>query len=151
MQDPILQLMQLIQFRSNGTFGTAIIGKFVRHDVGLDKISWNGYVSMGLDTSSLTQDTEQDLFTIQTHSLILLAPYYDCYIWAKYGHHILPSTILLNWNENLQTHSLYPNALRQLLHTDLDGNLSTSLNPPKNLNSTNTYLPSSGESSKLRH
>ena len=47
----------------------------------------------------------------------------------KYGHHILPSTISLNEMENLQTHSLYCNALRQLLCTDLDGNLSTSLNP----------------------
>ena len=32
--------------------------------------------------------------------------------------------------ENLQTHTLYRNALQQLLCTDLDGNLSTSLNPP---------------------
>jgi hypothetical protein len=37
---------------------------------------------------------------------------------------------LLNLMESLQTHSLYHNALRHLLHTDLDGNLSTSLNPP---------------------
>jgi hypothetical protein len=59
-----------------------------------------------------------------------LAVYTDRYTWAKYGHHILPSTILLNQNENLQTRSLYRNALQQLLCTDLDGNLSTSLNPP---------------------
>jgi hypothetical protein len=37
---------------------------------------------------------------------------------------------LLNRIENLQTHSLYRNALQQLLRTDLDVNLSTSLNPP---------------------
>ena len=48
---------------------------------------------------------------------------------AKYGRHIL-STISLDWIENFQTHSLYRNALQQLLRTDLDGNLSTSLNPP---------------------
>jgi hypothetical protein len=52
------------------------------------------------------------------------------YTWAKYGHRILPSTISLNQIENLQTHSLYRIALQQLLRTDLDGNLSTSLNPP---------------------
>ncbi len=78
----------------------------------------------------MTQDTEQDLFTIETRVPILLAPYYDRYTWAKYGHHILPSTILLNLMENLQTHSLYCNALRYLLRTDLDRNLSTSMNPP---------------------
>ncbi len=85
---------------------------------------------MGFDTTPLTQDTEQDLFTIKTYHPIPLAPYNDCYTWAKYGHHILPSTISLNLMENLQTHSTYCNSLRQLLHTDLDGNLSTSLNPP---------------------
>jgi hypothetical protein len=61
---------------------------------------------------------------------IPVAPYYDPYTWAKYGNHILPSAILLNLMENLQTHSLYHNALRHLLCTDLDGNLSTPLNPP---------------------
>jgi hypothetical protein len=96
----------------------------------LDKISRNGYESMGFDASPLTQDKEQDLFTIKTRYPIPLALYTDCYTWAKYGHHILPSTISLNRNENLQTHSLYRNALQQLLCTYLDGNLSTSLNPP---------------------
>ena len=85
---------------------------------------------MGFDASLLTQDKEQDLFTIKTRYPIPLAQYYDHYTWANYGCHILPSTISLNWIENLQTHSLYHNALHQLLHTDLDGNLSTSLNPP---------------------
>ena len=107
-----------------------ITNNFIRHDVILDKISWNGCELMGFDTTPLTQDTEQDLFTIKTRYPIPLAPYYDRYTWAKHDHHILPSTILLNLMENLQTHSLYRNALQQLLHTDLDGNLSTSLNPP---------------------
>ena len=122
--------MQLIQFWSNCTFGTAITNNFIGHDIGLDKISPNGYELIGFDTTPLTQDMEQDLFTIQ-HCPILLAPYYDRCTWAKkYGHHILPSTILLNAMENLQTHSTYCNTLQQLLCTDLDGNLSTSLNPP---------------------
>jgi hypothetical protein len=96
----------------------------------LDKISRNGYESLGFDASPLIQDKEQDLFTIKTRYPIPLAVYTDRYTWVKHGHHILPSTILLNRNESLQTNSLYCNALQQLLHTDLDGNLSTSLNPP---------------------
>jgi hypothetical protein len=122
MQDRVLQLMQLIQCWSNSTFETAITNKFIGHDIVLDKISRNGYESIGFDTTPLTQDTEQDLFTIKTRYPIPLA--------AKYGRHILPSTISLNRMENLQTHSLYCNALQQLFCTDLDGNLSTSLNPP---------------------
>ncbi len=85
---------------------------------------------MRFDASPLTQDKEQDLFTIKTRYPIPLALYSDRYTWAKYGRHILPSTISLNRIENLQTHSLYRNALQQLLRTDLDRNLSTSLNPP---------------------
>ncbi len=130
IQDRILQLMQLIQFRSSGNFLFAITNKFIGHDVALDKISRNGYEAMGFDASPLIQDKEQDLFTIKTWYHIPLAVYTDHYTWEKYGHHILPSTILLNQNENLQTNSLYHNALQQLLCTDLDGNLSTSLNPP---------------------
>ncbi len=130
MQDRILQLMQLIQFWSNGNFQTAITNKFIRHDVVLDKIPRNGYESMGFDASPLTQDKEQDLFTIKTPHPIPLARYYDRYTWRKYGHHILPSTISLNRIENFNTHGLYRNALQQLLCTDLDGIFSTSLNPP---------------------
>jgi hypothetical protein len=118
MQDCVLQLMQLIQFWSNGNFETAITNNFMGHDVVLDKISRNGYESMGFDTTPLTQDTEHDLFTIKTHYPIPLASYYDRYTWAKYGHHLLPSTISLNVMENLQTHSTYCNSLQQLHHTD---------------------------------
>ncbi len=96
----------------------------------LDKISRNGYESTGFDAFPLTQDKEQDLFTIKTRYPIPLAVFTDYYTWAKYGCHILPSTILLNQIENFNTHGLYCNALQQLLRTDLDGNLSTSLNPP---------------------
>ncbi len=71
MQDRILQLMQLIQFKSNGNFRTAITNKLIGHDVLLDKISRNGYESMGL----LIQDKEQDSFTIKTQYPIPLAFY----------------------------------------------------------------------------
>ena len=72
--------MQLIQFWSNSNFGTVTTNNFIGHDLVLDKISLNGYESVGFDTTPLTQETEQDLFTIKTHYPILLAQYYDCYI-----------------------------------------------------------------------
>jgi hypothetical protein len=43
----------------------------------LDKISWNGYESMGFDASPSTQDKEQDLFAIKTRYPIPLAVYTD--------------------------------------------------------------------------
>ena len=66
--------MQLIQFWNNDNFGTAITNNFIGHDIIFDKISRNGYELMGFDTTPLTQDTKQDLFTIKTRYRILLAP-----------------------------------------------------------------------------
>ena len=85
---------------------------------------------MGFDIKQLTQDMEQNLFTITTHYPILLAQYHDCYSWGKFGHSLLPPMILLNARQNLQLRSTYCNTLQQLLCIDLDGNLSTPMNPP---------------------
>jgi hypothetical protein len=85
MQDRILQLMQLIQYWNYSTFSTSITNHFIGVDVQLSKISMNGYESMGFDVRSLTQDTDQEQFTITTKMPIPLAVYDDRYTWAKYG------------------------------------------------------------------
>jgi hypothetical protein len=56
----------------------------------------NGYESMGFDVRSLTQDTDQEQFTITTQNPIPVALYDDRYTWAKYGHLILPEVFKLN-------------------------------------------------------
>jgi hypothetical protein len=55
--------------------------------------------------------------------------YGDSFQWAKYGHHILPSS--LDWtNHNKGSlHRTFQNSLIECLRTDLDGNLSSTLNP----------------------
>jgi hypothetical protein len=55
--------------------------------------------------------------------------YGDSFQWAKYGHHILPSS--LDWTSHNKTslHQAFWNSLIEFLHTDLDGNLSSTLNP----------------------
>ena len=85
MQDRVLQLMQLIQYRNYSTFSTSITNNFIGVDVQLAKISLNGYESMGFDVRSLTQDRDQEQFTIATQTPIPLAIYDDRYTWAKYG------------------------------------------------------------------
>ena len=77
MQDCVHQLMQLIQFWNIGNFETTITNSFIRHDVSLDTISWNGYKSMGFDIKQLTRDTEQDLLIITTNYPIPLTQYHD--------------------------------------------------------------------------
>jgi len=77
MQDCVLQLMQLIQYRNYGTFSTSITNHFIGVDVQSSKISLIGYESMGFDVRSLTQDRDQEQFTITTQMPIPLAIYDD--------------------------------------------------------------------------
>jgi hypothetical protein len=65
--------MQLIQFWNYCSFSITISNNFIREDVYLGKMYVNGYELMGFDVTPLTQDTEQNLFTITTHNPILLA------------------------------------------------------------------------------
>jgi hypothetical protein len=71
-------------------------------DVQLSKMSLNGYESMGFDVRLLTQDREQEQFTITTQKPIPLALYDDRYTWAKYGRLILPPVLRFNERHNFQ-------------------------------------------------
>ncbi len=84
--------MQLIQYQYYSMFSTSITNNFIGVDVQLYKMSLNGYESMGFDVRSLTltQDRDQEQFTITTQKPIPLAVYDDRYTWAKYGCLILP-------------------------------------------------------------
>jgi hypothetical protein len=49
--------------------------------------------------------------------------------WAKYEHLILPSNLDLTSNNKGSLHQTFWNSLIEFLHTDIDGNLSYTLNP----------------------
>jgi len=127
MQDRVLQLMQLIQYRTYGSFSTSITNHFIGVDVQLSKISLNGYESMGFDVTSLTQDRDQEQFTITTHTSIPLAIYDDRYTWAKYGRLILPHVFKLNDLQNSSILGMYCYFLRDFLRVDLEGNITNTL------------------------
>ncbi len=48
---------------------------------------------------------------------------------GKYGHHTLPSSLDFTSNNKAGLHGTFRNSLIEFLGTDLDGNLSSSLNP----------------------
>ncbi len=54
--------------------------------------------------------------------------YGDSFQWAKYGHHILPSSLDLASHNKASLHQTFRNSLIDFLRTDLDGNLSPNLN-----------------------
>ncbi len=141
MQDRVLQLMQLIQYQNNSSFSTSITNHFIGVDVQLSKISLNGYESMGFDVRSLTQDTDQEQFTITTHTPIPLSLYDDRYTWAKDGRLILPEVFKLNELYNSSILGMYRNFLREFLCVDLVGNISNNLNVSTK-STLNEYLQS---------
>jgi hypothetical protein len=55
--------------------------------------------------------------------------YGDSFQWAKYGHHILPPSLDLTNHNKVGLHQTFWDSLIQFLHTDLDGNLSSTFNP----------------------
>jgi hypothetical protein len=55
--------------------------------------------------------------------------YGDSFQWEKYGHHILPPSLDLTNHNKAGLRQTFWNFLIEFLHTDLDGNLSSTLNP----------------------
>jgi hypothetical protein len=129
MQDQLLQLMQLIQYYYVSSFSTIITNQIIEEEFYPSQHSLEGYESMGFDVPQLTQDEEAGLFTLNTDKPIPMLVYGNSFQWAKYGHHILPSSLDLTSNNKAGLHRTFWNSLIEFLCTDLDGNLSPNLNP----------------------
>ncbi len=128
MQDHLL-LMQLIQYYHVSLFSTFIPNHFIGEDFYLSQHSMDGYEAMGFDVTPLTQDEEQNLFTIKTNMPKPMLVYGDSFQWTKYGHHILPTNLDLTSHNKAGLHRTFWSSLIEFLHTDLDGNLGFTLNP----------------------
>ncbi len=90
--------MQLIQYHHASSFSTIITNEFIGEEFCLGQTSIDGYKAMGFDVTQLTQDEEQSLFTIMTNMPIPMFVYGNGFQWAKYGHHILSSS--LDWTSH---------------------------------------------------
>ncbi len=121
--------MQLIQYRHASSFSIVITNRFIGEEFCLGQTSIDGYEAMGFDVTQLTQDEEQSLFTIKTDMPIPMFVYGDSFQWAKYGYHILPPSLDLTSLNKAGLHRTFWESLIQFLCTDLDGNLSSTLNP----------------------
>jgi hypothetical protein len=121
--------MQLIQYCHASSFSTLITNYFIGEEFCLGQTSIDGYKAMGFDVTILTQDEKQSLFTIKINMPISLLVYGDSFLWAKYGHHILPPSLDLTSLNKGSLRQTFWESLIQFLCTDLDGNLSSTLNP----------------------
>jgi hypothetical protein len=108
---------------------TVITNEFIGEEFYPSPNSLDGYEAMGFNITHLTQDEEQSLLTLKTSTSIPMLVYGDSFQWAKYGHHILPSSLDLTSNNKDGLHCTFWNSLIEFLPTDLDGNLSSNLKP----------------------
>ncbi len=70
---------------------------------------------MEFDVTQLTQDEEQRLFTINTDMPIPMLVYGDSFRWAKYGHHIPPSSLDLTSLNKGSLHQTFWDSLIEFL------------------------------------
>jgi hypothetical protein len=110
MQDPLLQLMQLIQYCHVSSFFTVITNHFIGEDFLLSQHSMDDYEAMGFDLTQPTQDEKQSLFTIKTNMSIPMVVYGDSFQWEKYKHLILPSNLDLASHNKLVSIKLFGTA-----------------------------------------
>jgi hypothetical protein len=96
--------MQLIQFSHVSLYSTVIINHIIGEDFLLSQDSMDGYEAMGFDVTRLTQDEEQNLFTIKTNMPIPMLVYGDSFQWAKYCRCILPTNLDLASNNKVGLH-----------------------------------------------
>jgi hypothetical protein len=104
MQDRLLQLMQLIQYRYVSLFSTIITNKFIGEEFYPSQNSVDGYEAMGFNVTQLTQDEEPSLLSLKTDMPIPMLMYGDSFQWAKYGHHILLSSLDLTHHNKASLH-----------------------------------------------
>jgi hypothetical protein len=79
MQDRLLQIMQLIQYPHLSSFSTVITNECIEEAFYLSQHSMDGYEAMGFGVTQLTQDMEQNLFTINTNMPIPVLVYGDTF------------------------------------------------------------------------
>jgi hypothetical protein len=125
MQDRILQIVQLIQYRISPLF-SMVVTNFIGEEVTSDENSVCGYKMMGFET--MGEDEESNIFSLRLEVPISFSVFGDSYSWAKYDHHILPSILSLSSREKVQLHDPFQKCLLALLQTDLDGNLYSTPN-----------------------
>jgi hypothetical protein len=103
IQDQILQIVQLIQYRISHLFSILITNNIIGEEVTLDENSVCGYKMMGFKT--LSDDEESNIFSLRLELPIPFSVFGDSYSWAKHGHHILPSILSLSSREKVKNAS----------------------------------------------
>ncbi len=82
MQDCLLQLIQLMQYRMIEFFSVTLSNSVIGSDVTISQDSLDGFLALGFDKSQFDEDGRGFTLSITHQSCIV--QYHDSYTWAKY-------------------------------------------------------------------
>ena len=91
MQDCLLQLIQLMQYRMIESFSVTLSNSIIGADVTISQDSLDGFLALGFDKSQFDEDGRG--FTLSTMHPICIVQYHNSYTWAKYCQRLFPFNV----------------------------------------------------------
>jgi hypothetical protein len=122
MQDCLLQLLQLMQFRKTESFFLSLTNTVIGSDVKINQDSLHGYMGLGFDMSNFKEDSSDDVYTIGISMPICTVQFGDSFTWSKYSHCLFPnelSKMMISEMNNVD--ELFRQCMTKFLQTDIDG------------------------------
>ncbi len=91
MQDPLVQLLQLVQFWKTASFSLSLTNTTIGSDVKINQDSIHGYMGLGFDMSNFNEDGSDDVYTFGISMPTRMVQYCDSFTWSKYSRRLFPN------------------------------------------------------------
>ncbi len=128
MQDQLMQLVQLLQYRTTECVSISLSNKVM--NLTNDAFTANdlrGYQGLGFDTSSFNKEHESFSFDINTP--IHMVQYCDSHTWRKCCRHFINLDLYEKGQVNKKLHGPFCSSMIDFLSTDLGGTATYLMNP----------------------
>jgi hypothetical protein len=90
MQDQLIQLLQLMQFRKTESFSLSLTNTVIGSDVKINQDSIDGYKGLGFDISNFNKDGSHDVYTIGISMPMHMVQYRYSFAWSKDSCRLFP-------------------------------------------------------------
>jgi hypothetical protein len=133
MQDPFIQLLQLMQFWTTESFFLKLTNTVIGSDVKINQDSIHGFMGLGFDMSYSNEDSSDDVYTFGISMPIRMVQYHDSFTWSKYSRRFFPNELQNDFSKMMisemnNVDDLFRQNMTEFLQTDTDGFLDFLLN-----------------------
>jgi hypothetical protein len=128
MQDPLIQLLQLMQYWKNESFSLKLTNTVIGSDVKINQDSMHGYMGLGFDMSNFNEDSSGDVYTFGISMPIHMVQYCDSFTWSKYSRCLFPNDLPNDFSKMMisemnNVDDLFRQNMTEFLQTDIDGSV----------------------------